>query len=117
MLAALKKTHPQIITAALTKDAEGQFELVVVVGYEFLPEVREVFTLESKAVEQDESERATVLNLRNHIRGMREELTALGNMEVISGNFENEGDTEVFAQLSNKHTVFTLSLSLTSLSS
>lgn len=50
------------------------------VAYEFLPEVREVFTLESKAVEQDESERATVLNLRNYIRGMREELTALGNM-------------------------------------
>jgi hypothetical protein len=80
VLAALKKTHPQIITASLKKNSEGQFELVIVVSYEFLPEVREVFTLESKAVEQDESERATVLNLRNYIRGMKEELTALGNM-------------------------------------
>lgn len=71
MLAALKKTHPQIITASLGKNAEGQFELVVVVAYEFLPEQREVFTLASRVVEQDESERASVLNLRNHIRGMR----------------------------------------------
>jgi hypothetical protein len=117
VLAALKKTHPQIITATLSKNAEGQYELAVVVAYEFLPEQKELFTLESRAVEQDESERASVLNLRNHIRGMREELSALGNMEVISGNLEADGDTEVFVQLSCKRTVFTLSLSLTALPS
>jgi hypothetical protein len=75
--------------------------------------VREVFLLESKAVEKDESERATVNNLRNYIRGMREELSSMGNIEVVSGPLEAEGDTEIFLQLSSKRTVFTLSLNLT----
>ena len=37
VLAALKKTHPQIISAALGRSEEGKFELTVAVAYEFLP--------------------------------------------------------------------------------
>lgn len=68
-------------------------------------------------VEKDESERATVLNLRNYIRGMREELSSLGNMEVISGTLEGEGDAEIFCGLASKLTVFTLNISLTAVPS
>jgi hypothetical protein len=117
VLAALKKTHPEIISAKLEKGESGKYELTVTVGYEFLPEVREVFPLESRVIEKDESERATVQNLRNYIRGMREELSGLGNIQTISGNIESEGETEVFVALSSKRTVFTLSLNLTAIPS
>lgn len=45
--------------------------MTVTVTYEFLPPVTETFVLESRVVEKDEAERASVQNIRNYLRGMR----------------------------------------------
>lgn len=58
---------------------------------------------------------AAVRNLRTYLRGMKEQIGALGNLQLLSGNLEEE-DTEIFLPLAHKHTVFTLSLALNSLS-
>lgn len=50
MLAGIRGTHPQIITADLEQGENGQFCLSVAVKYEFLPEVKEELKFEKRAV-------------------------------------------------------------------
>ena len=71
IVAGLRNTHPQIINAKLAINADSKYELTVVVSYEFLPEVRESYVFESRPIAKEESEEATVHNLKNHIRTMR----------------------------------------------
>lgn len=116
-MAGLRNTHPQIIKAQLGLNEEGKYELSVVVSYEFLPEVRENYVFESRPIAKEESEEATVRNLKNHIRNMRETLASLSNLQTMSGKLDDKADTEIFVSLTNKKTVFTLNLNLTSIAS
>ena len=50
MVAALKNSHPNIISARLSKNEDLQFELAVSVSYEFLPEVRETMKFERRDI-------------------------------------------------------------------
>ena len=58
---------------------------------------------------------AAVRNLRTYLRGMKDQIGVLGNLQLISGQLEEE-DTEIFVPLAHKHTIFSLSLSLNNLS-
>lgn len=42
VIAGLKRTHPQLIKAVLNRTEDQNYELVVTVSYEFLPEIKEV---------------------------------------------------------------------------
>ena len=117
IVAGLRNTHPQIIKAHLSINEEGKYELSVVVSYEFLPEVRENYVFESRSIAKEESEEATVRNLKNHIRSMRETLASLSNLQTLSGKLDDKADTEIFVPLTNKKTVFSLTLNLTSVTS
>jgi hypothetical protein len=50
--------------------------------------------------------------MRNHLRILREQLNALGNIQILSGKLEENGDTEIFQRLGHKRTVFTWGLNI-----
>ena len=57
---------------------------------------------------------AAVRNLRTYLRGMKDQIGALGNLQLLSGALEQE-DTEIFVPLAHKKTVFTLAIALNNL--
>ena len=106
-MAALKGTHPNIISASLTKQDEVGYELAVSVRYEFLPEVVERMKFERRDIPAEESDQVAVRNMRITLKGLRDQISALGNVEVRAGELNEDGDTEIYHPLVHKHTVFT----------
>jgi len=53
--------------------------------------------------------------MRSYIRGIREQLNAIGTIQVLQGKFDETTDTEVFVKLGYKKSVFTWAITLTNM--
>jgi len=53
-----------------------------------------------------------VRNMRNFLRGLKEQLTSLTNIQVSAGILDESTDTEIFAKLNSKQLVFTWGLNI-----
>ncbi len=115
VIAAVKNTHPQIISAKFTKTEDDSHILTTTVRYEFLPEINEEIVFEKKEIPAEESEQAVVRGMRSYVKGIRDQLNSLGSVQITRGELDETAETEVFIKLNHKRSVFTWGLNFTKL--
>lgn len=85
VVAALKGSHPQILSATLEKNVDEVFEMQIKVAYEFLPEIVEKLVFEKREISAEESEQVAVRNMRNYLQNIKEQIALLTNVQTLSG--------------------------------
>lgn len=57
-----------------------------------------------------------IRGMRSYVRGIRDQLNALGSIQVTQGPLDETAETEIFVKLAHKKSVFTLALTMTKMS-
>lgn len=55
--------------------------------------------------------------MRTFVRGIRDQINALGSIQITQGSLDETAETEIFVKLTHKKSIFTLALNLSKLSS
>lgn len=85
VIASIKQQHPQILRAKFEKNADEIYVLTITVNYEFLPEIREEIFFDKREIKAEEAEETHIKNMKNYLRNMREQVSLLTNVQVLSG--------------------------------
>lgn len=113
VVAAIKGQHPQILKASLAKNADELFVLTVNVSYEFLPEIEEKIIFSKRDIKPEESEEAGVRNMKNYLRNLKEQVSNMTNLQVLTGEIDSvDNNHEVYVPIQHESTLITWTVTI-----